>query len=127
MPVEAKTERFEMRLTSDEKERLAAKAAQFELSISEYVRCVTGLSELPDQVTDVAEETYFRLGEVYGELNRVGASLNQIAQAIDQQTLEQLSQQITQSLNVLRLAVDDLRATIHDLRSQIDGKSNFKN
>lgn len=123
MPVEAKTERFEVRLTSDEKKRLAAKAAQFELSISEYVRCVTGLSELPGQVTDVAEETYFRLGEVYGELNRVGASLNQIAQAIDQQVLAQPSQQqITQSLDTLRLAVDDLRATIHDLRSQIDGK-----
>jgi methyl-accepting chemotaxis protein len=118
------TERFELRLTSAEKDRLAAKAAEFGLSISEYVRCATGLSELPHQMTDVAEETYFRLGEVYGELGRVGSNLNQITHAIHQQSVKLSAQQeVTQALNSLKSVVDDLKTTIRDVRSQLDRTS----
>ncbi|PSB14863.1 hypothetical protein C7B65_25715 [Phormidesmis priestleyi ULC007] len=121
MSLEVKTERFELRLTPEEKKRLAAKAAQFELSVSAYVRCVIGFSELPHEITEIAEETYFRLGEVHSNLNRVGSNLNQIAAAIGSQLAHQSSDQpIIQTLNTLHLAVDELKETISQLRSQID-------
>ncbi|MBD1854782.1 MULTISPECIES: plasmid mobilization protein [Leptolyngbya] len=122
------TKRFELRLTPDEKERLAAKAAQFGLTISEYIRCAAGLSELPHQITDVAEETYFRLGEIHGELSRVGSNLNQIACAIHQEAVKRSTQpEITQTLNALKSVVDDLKTTIHELRSQLDDAPKSKN
>ncbi len=74
-----KNKRFELRLSDKDYQQIQAKASQFGLSISKFIRCLATDKQLPPPLT--AQTTYNLLNEIQTELNRIGVNLNQIAKA----------------------------------------------
>jgi chemotaxis protein histidine kinase CheA len=117
----SKTERVDLRLTSEEKQASIAKAKAWGLSLSQYIRVLLTMKAPPKQVTDVAWNTFSKLGETYGQLTRIGANLNQLSQTTNTQSKvpEHLSQELQRLDNILR----DLQSLLLELRSQINNDS----
>lgn len=113
-----KTDRFEVRLTQDEKQVITAKAAAWGLSLSQYVRVALTLHQPPQRVTDVAWKTFSKLGEIHGQLSRIGSTLNHIAQAATSQG--GVSESLFQELQQVDTVLQELRQVVLEVRSQID-------
>ena len=109
---------IKVRVTQAEKEASIAKADAWGLSLSEYVRTLLLLHDPPKRVTDVAWETFSKLGATYSQLSRIGSILKDLshAAAAEDRSLERLSQDLQKMDKIL----EDLRQVVLEVRSQID-------
>lgn len=102
-----KTERFQLRLTPAEKEKLTEKAAEARMSVSDYV------AELIDKKKVINEKTIFSL--IY-EIRKIGVNINQIAYIGNSQRYvpDELLKQVHQDMNEVNALVQKILSEIYD-------------
>ena len=102
-----KTERFQLRLTPAEKEKLTEKAAAARMSASDYV------AELIDKKKVINEKTIFSL--IY-EIRKIGVNINQIAYIGNSQRYvpDELLKQVHQDMNEFNALVQKILSEIFD-------------
>lgn len=108
MPMRVKkTERFQLRLTPAEKEKLTEKAAEARMSVSDYV------AELIDKKKVINEKTIFSL--IY-EIRKIGVNINQIAYIGNSQRYvpDELLKQVHQDMNEVNALVQKILSEIYD-------------
>ena len=108
MPMRVKkTERFQLRLTPAEKEKLTEKAAAARMSASDYV------AELIDKKKVINEKTIFSL--IY-EIRKIGVNINQIAYIGNSQRYvpDELLKQVHQDMNEVNALVQKILSEIYD-------------
>ncbi len=108
MPMRVKkTERFQLRLTPAEKEKLTEKAAEARMSVSDYV------AELIDKKKVINEKTIFSL--IY-EIRKIGVNINQIAYIGNSQRYvpDELLRQVHQDMNEVNALVQKILSEIYD-------------
>lgn len=108
MPMRVKkTERFQLRLTPAEKEKLTEKAAAARMSASDYV------AELIDKKKVINEKTIFSL--IY-EIRKIGVNINQIAYIGNSQRYvpDELLKQVHQDMNEVNALVQKILSEIFD-------------
>lgn len=108
MPMRVKkTERFQLRLTPSEKEKLTEKAAEARMSVSDYV------AELIDKKKVINEKTIFSL--IY-EIRKIGVNINQIAYIGNSQRYvpDELLRQVHQDMNEVNALVQKILSEIYD-------------
>ena len=108
MPMRVKkTERFQLRLTPAEKEKLTEKAAAARMSVSDYV------AELIDKKKVINEKTIFSL--IY-EIRKIGVNINQIAYIGNFQRYvpDELLKQVHQDMNEVNALVQKILSEIYD-------------
>lgn len=66
-----KSQTVVVRLTPQERQEVEAKISSTGLNISDYLRCLLELMEVPSRVTDVAWETHDSLGKISSSMNRI--------------------------------------------------------
>jgi len=113
-----KTDRFELRLSPEEKQMAIAKAQAWGLSLSDYVRMLIELRDPPKQVTDVAWDTFSKLGQVYNQLSRIGCTIKQLSKLADAPS--EISPSLSQELEKLQPVLLELQHLVLEVRSQID-------
>lgn len=108
MPMRVKkTERFQLRLTPSEKEKLTEKAAEARMSVSDYV------AELIDKKKVINVKTIFSL--IY-EIRKIGVNINQIAYIGNSQRYvpDELLKQVHQDMNEVNALVQKILSEIYD-------------
>ena len=108
MPMRVKkTERFQLRLTPAEKEKLTEKATAARMSASDYV------AELIDKKKVINEKTIFSL--IY-EIRKIGVNINQIAYIGNSQRYvpNELLKQVHQDMNEVNALVQKILSEIYD-------------
>ncbi len=109
---------FQIGITQAEKEASIAKADAWGLTLSEYVRTLLLLHDPPKRVTDVAWETFSKLGATYSQLSRIGSILKYLSHTVAAE--DKNSERLSQNLQQMDKILEDLRQVVLEVRSQID-------
>lgn len=110
---------IKLRVTETEKQTALAKAQAWGgLDLSKYIRVLLLLDTPPKRVTDVAWETFAKLGQTYNQLSRVGSNINQLSKIANSQG--KVAPCLAQELEKLDKILTDLQSVVLEVRSQID-------
>jgi hypothetical protein len=102
--------KFQLCLTSAEKELATQKAQETGLSLSELFRSATLNRKLPPKITEITAQTYWELG-------KIGVNLNQITYSIN--TALKLGQPVPNSFQELKPELQRIEKLLHQIRREI--------
>lgn len=120
--------RIEIRLSQTEKDSTQAKAKTLGMTVSNYMRLLLGICEVPHLVTDVAWGSYDRLGQIANALNRATGHISHIVRTTNRspdlnETHSAEVFDLKNQLSELQSLIQQAIVEIKDVRSQIAGRS----